>query len=228
MGPVMSCTEPLSIPGLATRRAANHAAALPVVLVLDGDPFWRRLVARKLSPGAVVRPASTVEEADRILALAPLAAAVVELDRPYGEDSLRRIRLAPRPLPTLVVSASDSVLCASAANALGAEFASKHEPMSALSPRIERLVTVVSRAADPLDELVAELAVRGGLTRAEREALEVFLRTGNRACLAAELGIAETSVKSRVRAVCRKLGLSHLAEVYRTLFALSASGSTAR
>jgi DNA-binding NarL/FixJ family response regulator len=221
----MSCIEPISIPGLAARRAANNASPAPVVLVVDHDPFWRRLVARKLSPGAIVRPAPTLADAEAMLRSAPVAGVVLELDLPDGSalPLLRQIRLATKPLPVLVLSESSSVLAASTASALGADFASKHEPMNAVAPRIEQLVSRLTKDRDHISELVAEMAVRGSLTRAEREALEVFLRTGNRACLAGELGIAETSVKSRVRSLCRKLGLSHLAEIYRVLFELESA-----
>ena len=221
----MSCIEPIAIPGLAARRAANNASPAPVVLDVDADPFWRRLVARKLSPGAIVRPAAPLADAERMLDQAPVAGAVLELDLPDGSalPLLRRLRLATKPLPVLVLSASGSVLHASAASALGADFASKHEPVSALAPRITQLVTRLTKDRDHVSELVAEMAVRGSLTRAEREALEVFLRTGNRSCLAGELGIAETSVKSRVRSVCRKLGLANLAEIYRVIFELESA-----
>ena len=92
--------------------------------------------------------------------------------------------------------------------------------VSAVAPRLGQLVARLAKDRDQIGELVAALAVRGRLTRAEREALELFLRTGNRSGLAAELGIAETSVKSRVRSLCRKLGISHLAEIYRVVFEL--------
>jgi DNA-binding NarL/FixJ family response regulator len=217
----MACSEPRSnLLNPLTPAPTARDAALPVVLVLDDDPFWRRLMARKLSPGAIVRPAASLAAAEGVLENVPVDGIILELALRQGSalSLLRRVRLSPRPLPALVVSASECVLAASAVSALGAFYASKREPRNQLAPRIDQLLARSSRADDPLGKQVAELAVQGKLTRAEGEALAVYLRTGNRATLGRELGIAETSVKSRVRAVCRKLGLAHLHEVYRLLF----------
>jgi hypothetical protein len=66
--------------------------------------------------------------------------------------------------------------------------------------------------------LIDDVCKSAQLTRAEREVVLAFVLTNDRSALRGRLGIAETSVRSRVRGACRKLGIAHLHDVYRLLF----------
>lgn len=194
----------------------------PVVLVVDDDLRWRRRVARALHKRAIVRTAGTVDVALQLLRDAPIMGVVLELVLGEGPTWALLEEIRGRR-PALVLSATGSVVDAARASALGAMFASKLEPPGALGAKLERLAISAARHGDTRTMLVERLCTAAPLTPAERETLRVYLQSGSRASLAAELGIAETSVRSRVRAVCRKLGVERLCEVYRLLFEQAAA-----
>jgi DNA-binding NarL/FixJ family response regulator len=191
--------------------------SLPIVLVLDDNLRWRRRVARALHSLAIVRTASTVEAARELLREAPITGIVLELDLAEGA-ALPLLEELAGSIPALVLSNTVSVLDAGRVSALGATFASKLEPRVSRHAKLERLAISATRKSDTRVVLTERLCTAALLTAAERETLRTFVRVGQRDCLARELGIAETSVRSRVRAVCRKLGIVRLADVYRLLF----------
>jgi DNA-binding NarL/FixJ family response regulator len=191
--------------------------SLPLVLVVDADLRWRRRVARALHSHAIVRTAGTIDAAREHLREAPISGIVLELALAEG-SALPLLEELGGSIPALVLSATASVLDASRVSALGAVFASKLEPGPSRLAKLERLAISASRRSDARALLTERLCTAAPLTAAERETLRTFVRIGQRGCLAAELGIAETSVRSRVRTLCRKLGIVRLADVYRLLF----------
>lgn len=97
-------------------------------------------------------------------------------------------------------------------------------PAAAGSP-IPRPATVLRRTvvdspdpyrATPL-ALARALARRHGLTPTESAVLEAFVGGCERADLAAELGVTDNTMRSHVRALCRKMGLPRLENVHRAL-----------
>jgi DNA-binding NarL/FixJ family response regulator len=190
---------------------------VPVILVLDDDVRWRRRVARVLHARAIIRTADTVETARRVLCQAPISAVVVELELDKG-SSLPLLEELRGRLPALALSATTNILDVSRASTLGATFASKLEPQPGLLAKLERLAISAACQRQARLGLIERLCASVPLTHAERETLRAYLETGRRDALAGELGIAETSVRSRVRTLCRKLDVEHLADVYRLLF----------
>ena len=206
--------------GADTTRGNPGADRTPVLLIVDPDPSARRKVARSLATRAIARTAGTVEHARRLLHEHPLAAVVLELDLEDGcaIALLGEVASETPRRPVLVVSGTDDILRVSRACLLGASFVSKREPDVVLRRRIAELVDRAQRRRGAAEVAVDGVCRAAKLTRAEREAVLAFVLTTNRGALRARLGIAETSVRSRVRGACRKLGIAHLHDVFRLLF----------
>ncbi|MEZ4444044.1 MAG: hypothetical protein R3B72_33540 [Polyangiaceae bacterium] len=190
----------------------------PVVVVLDDDPVARRRLARLTSAHAITRPVASIGDALQALGRIAGALLVTEL-RLEREDPLRWLgRLADDAPPTLAVSATTDLTLVSQASGLGIPFVSKDEADDVLGARIAKLIDGERRQRLGRCALAERLTESCGLTAAESDVVQVFVATGgSRQALAVELGIAETSVRSRVRGACRKLGIDHLHEVYRLL-----------
>ncbi len=193
---------------------------LPVILIVDSDLEARRRSAQTLRPHAITRPAPDVAAARNALHNAPIAGVVLDLALRDGQGMvlLEELRSKHPKLPVLVLSGTSDVTQASRASALKAAFASKHEPFERIGVRLTELATAASAYKHTRDVLVLGLADRHRLTGAERETLISYVRRGERQGLAEQLRIAETSLRSRVRGVCRKLEIPRMEAVYRLLF----------
>ena len=193
---------------------------LPVVLIIDADLTCRRQTAQALRPYAITRPAADAATARDALACTPIAGVVLDpaLQGGQGMRLLEELRAKYTKLPVLVLSGTDDVTEASRVSALKAAFASKREKRAHLDIRLAELARGAAAYRHTRDVLVLDLAERHRLTGAERETLVSFVRRGCRAGLAEQLRIAETSLRSRVRGVCRKLDIARMESVYRLLF----------
>lgn len=200
-------------------RAQQPPPRKPLVLVVDDDVLARRRVARTLSPTAFVRSAASVAQARDIVQTLPIAALVIEvgLDDGAALALIEEVRHRQPTLPVLVVSGTDNLVQVSRATRLGAAFVSKRACDDTLAACLQAMVSHALRQHDARAALVARVCDRARLTPAEREALRLFAQLGERRLLAQELGIAETSVRSRVRGICRKLDIERLHEVFRLM-----------
>ena len=220
MSPVLARIQPSPTP----YSAAGVSTPLPqprppLVLVVDDDVMARRRVARLLSPCAFVRAAATLAQARQSLQQAPIAALVIELELDGGRalQLIEQVRKCHRALPVLVVSSTDNVVMVSRASGLGAAFVSKRASADTLATCVTTLVSQALHRSNKREALVARVCNRAPLTPAEKEALRLYTRLGERRLLASELGIAETSVRSRVRGICRKLDIERLHDVFRLM-----------
>ena len=193
---------------------------LPVVLIVDSDLESRRRTAQTLRPHAITRPAPNLATARDALASTPIAGVVLDLKLPDGQgvQFLEELRAKHAKLPILVLSGTDDVTEASRVSALKAAFASKREDLGSIEARLTELAAAAAAYRHTRDVLVLGLADRHRLSGAERETLISFVRRGKRCGLAEQLAIAETSLRSRVRGLCRKLEIPRLESVYRLLF----------
>lgn len=201
-------------------RPAPPPARLPLVLVLDDDVLTRRRVARIVSPDAIARPVGTLHDAQRAMAGSRMAAVVASLDLDDGATLswLESLRARGRAPAVLALSTAIDIAAASRASAAGIDLACKFGDEAGLQARIREIVRRARRDEDVRASWLEGLALRARLTPAEEEVLRLYVELGGqRGDLADHLGIAETSVRSRVRGVCRKLDIPHLHEVYRLL-----------
>ena len=190
----------------------------PIVLVADNQDLTRRQAARLLSAHAFVRTACKLEDAERALEEVRPSALVVEIEMADGVLGLiERARRGAIAIPVLVVSSTQNLVLVSRATRVGAAFISKQAGSDTLEACLQELVRQASKREAGRSDLVARVCGRASLTPAEREALCLFAVLGERRMLAAELGIAETSVRSRIRGICRKLGIDRLHQVFQLM-----------
>jgi DNA-binding NarL/FixJ family response regulator len=169
---------------------------------------------------AFIRTASSLEAARRSLHELPISGLVLEL-AVGGDSTLPLVEELRGRRPMLALSATNDVLDASRVAALGATFASKREPPARLRAKLESLAIAAQSHGQTRAAAIERLCASAPFTPAERQTLRVYLTLGRRAALASALGIAETSVRSRVRALCQKLDIDRLCDVYRLLFDLA-------
>ena len=180
----------------------------------------RALSRSVLSCGGAPAVVASVREAREALA-SQWGGIVLDVTLPDGDGLAlaREIREANPQLPLMVLTGSIDVRVASRASELGASFASKLDDIERLRARLALLVEEARERTARVDAIVLVRARRHRLTRAETELLGEFVAGRSRDALAQVLGIAETSVRSRVRGVCRKLGIAHLESVHRLVVA---------
>jgi two-component system NarL family response regulator/two-component system response regulator DevR len=197
-----------------------HDCHSPVILVVDSDILARRRAARLLSVCAIVRPAGSLAAARASIREVRPAAMVVDPRLPDGDglDLVEEARVDNPGMPVLVVTALATARDASRACTAGASFLGKDESRTVIEARLLELAHSAQSRQNLREGLAWQLATRHRLTPAETETVLVFVRVGSREALAPELGIAETSVRSRVRGACRKLGIPRLDAIYGLLF----------
>jgi len=200
-------------------RALTSAPSLPIVLIAHRDLAVRRRAARTISPMAIVRPAPHVIAVEDVLRQHHVAGIVFELGMPGVDlDALLETKL-------LVIASKTDARTASQLSSRGADLVAADESPGELARRLRRFGTRLRHHADQRQALALQLAQRHRLTPAETELLARFVGGVSRSELAGVLGIAETSVRSRVRGVCRKLDVPHLEHAYRLLFEANLEGA---
>jgi DNA-binding NarL/FixJ family response regulator len=182
---------------------------------------WLAGLVTRAFPGAEVESAATLRKAGAMLTR-DFDLALVDLGLPDGSglDIVRRIRAAGCPticVVTTVMGDDASVVAALSAGADG--YLLKENPtdvlvrqlaqiahgIPALSPTVARRIMDHFRNTGPVE-------FEHQLTEREAEVLALIARGLRNGEVAAELGIAETTVAGYVKAIYRKLGISSRAE----------------
>jgi len=202
----------------AGRSLAGHAPSLPIVLIAHRDLRVRRRAARTMSPVAIVRPAPHALVVEDVLRQYRVAGVVLELEMPGVDlDALLDHNL-------VVIAAQADARTASRLSGRGVELVAADESPAELARRLRGFGGRLRQRVDQRQASAIDLAQQYRLTPAETELLVRFVGGTARGELADRLGIAETSVRSRVRGVCRKLGVPHLEHCYRLLFEANLEG----
>jgi DNA-binding NarL/FixJ family response regulator len=183
---------------------------------------WLAGLVQEAFPGAKVQCAETLRAA-RVLVTQEHDLALIDLGLPDGSglDILRMIRTKKDDticVVTTVMGDDASVVGALSAGADG--YLLKENPgaiivrqlcqismgIPALSPSIARRIMSHFSLTGPADH------TRPDLTERETEVLTLIARGMRNAEVAAELGLAETTVAGYIKSVYRKLGISSRAE----------------
>ena len=184
---------------------------------------WLAGIVESAFPGCRIREAATLRAALAAVDAAPFDLALIDLRLPYGSglDALRRIqRKAPQAtaVMTTVVGDDAHIVAALSAGAKGyllkeypAELLSQqlrqlHDGVPALSPSIARRIMHHFERTGPTD------TEAGALSQRERQTLALISHGLRNAEVAAQLGIAESTVASHIKSIYRKLGISSRAE----------------
>ena len=190
-----------------------------VVYVVDDDPSVRRALSRLIR--SVGLPVETFPSAKAFLDRPPSdqpACLVldVRLPGPSGLDLQSALREARRPLPIVFITGHASVSTSVRAMKGGAvDFLQKPFNDQELLDSVQRAIETSRRLRADQAEL-AELARRhAALTGREREVLRLVVTGMLNKQIAAELGIAEKTIKVHRARVMDKMQASSVAELVR-------------
>ena len=190
-----------------------------VVYVVDDDPSVRRALSRLIR--SVGLPVETFPSAkaflDRPISDQPACLVLdVRLPGPSGLDLQSALREARRPLPIVFITGHASVSTSVRAMKGGAvDFLQKPFNDQDLLDSVQRAIETSRRLRADQAEL-AELARRhAALTGREREVLRLVVTGMLNKQIAAELGIAEKTIKVHRARVMDKMQASSVAELVR-------------
>lgn len=210
------------IPG--TRPAPAGPGRFTTALIVDDHPLFCDALSMTLKSVAGIARIDTAESLDQALAMVaengPPDIIVLDLNLPdvSGLDGLARLRAVAGATPIVVVSSmSESRMVCSVIHAGAAGFVPKHSQRPVFRAAFEAIaageiflpegVVLTKTQEQPVndrDEAVERLA---HLTRQQARILQLICEGRLNKQIAYELSIAETTVKTHVTAIMRKLGV---------------------
>ena len=186
----------------------------PRVLVVDDHPAVRAGLSRAIEDAQMVccAMAATKLEAIAQLAHANPDAIVVDLNLPDGNglDLIRWARKNSKQIAIVMLTMSDSESDLIAAMNAGASgYVKKSAPLEELISVLKRaLIAPSSFTASEIVSALKTLSAAEILTQREVEVLRVLARVGSTRELAAQLHISESTFKTHVGSIYRKLEVS--------------------
>lgn len=183
----------------------------PRVLVVDDHPAVRAGLSRAIEDAQMVccAMAATKLEAIAQLAHANPDAIVVDLNLPDGSglDLIRWARKSSKEIAIVMLTMSDSESDLIAAMNAGASgYVKKSAPLEELISVLKRaLIAPSSFTASEIVSALKTLSAAEILTQREVEVLRVLARVGSTRELAAQLHISESTFKTHVGSIYRKL-----------------------
>ena len=186
------------------------------LLVVEDDAAIRRSLTRWIRNCSQLEivEAETVRDGMDALKSTPPVGAIVDVRLPDG-DGLDLVAAIRQKLPTtsiLVTTASDDASYANRAHLLGVALARKPEIHANIVVFLNNLAhntNVVSR----VDQALANLAAIAGLSRQQRRIVELMARGTKRSELAQALGVEETTIRTHVRTIIRRVGVDNVDRV---------------
>ena len=183
---------------------------------------WLSAIVAEVFPQVHIVTADTIRAAQPLLQQ-PLDLALIELGLPDGSGlsilrSIREFNAAVTCLVTTVMGDDASIVAALAAGADG--YLLKETPPDVLRHQLGQLSVgvpalspaVARRIMDHFRQTGPAAAAEGQLTQREAQVLALIARGLRNAEVAAQLGIAETTVAGYIKIVYRKLGIGSRAE----------------
>jgi two-component system response regulator DevR len=185
------------------------------LLVVEDDPTIRRSLVRwvrSVSPLTVVE-AETVRDGIDALKSTPLGA-IVDVRLPDGDglDLVATIKERSPNTSILVTTASDDAVYANRAHLLGVALARKPEIHANVLVFLNSLAHNAQNTSR-VEQALANLAAIAGLSRQQRRIVELMARGTKRAELAGALGVEETTVRTHVRTIIRRVGVDNVDRV---------------
>lgn len=187
------------------------------LLCLEDDFHIRTVLARVLA-GHDVELVQTISTAKQRITTGSYAAWLLDIAVPDGSglDLLAWARVRGDRTPALVMTGLQELQLANHAQILGAEFVHKPYRKSHIDSFLERVMRDVDRVSLPMrnaDQFTKEHA----LTAREGDVIRAIASGVPRASLAAELGVAESTVKTLIRRMLKRTGHENMDEVLREL-----------
>lgn len=185
--------------------------AEPRVLVVDDHPAVRAGLSRAIEDAQMVCCAMAATKLEAIAQLAHTNpdAMVVDLNLPDGSglDLIRWARKSSKEIAIVMLTMSDSESDLIAAMNAGASgYVKKSAPLEELISVLKRaLIAPGSFTASEIVSALKTLSAAEILTQREVEVLRVLARVGSTRELAAQLHISESTFKTHVGSIYRKL-----------------------
>ncbi len=183
----------------------------PRVLVVDDHPAVRAGLSRAIEDAQMVCCAMAATKLEAIAQLAHTNpdAMVVDLNLPDGSglDLIRWARKSSKEIAIVMLTMSDSESDLIAAMNAGASgYVKKSAPLEELISVLKRaLIAPGSFTASEIVSALKTLSAAEILTQREVEVLRVLARVGSTRELAAQLHISESTFKTHVGSIYRKL-----------------------
>jgi len=194
-------------------------------LVVEDDATLARTLSRYLEQFGAVEIAPSIAAADATLPrLHTVTGLIVDvgLGDGSGLDWLRKVRAAGERVPALVLTASRGTNVIAEAQLSDAHYLPKPPREANLLAFVERSRRERSRLRERLRQDVHAFSQRYALSPREEEALQLAASGVQRHQLADALGVEETTTKTIVRNLLRKVHKGALAdavsEIHRSVF----------
>jgi len=190
------------------------------ILLVEDDIALRRSLSRWIRSKCDldIKEVDTVASAKQALADEP-EAAIVDVRLPDGDGLEVVAQLHERApwIPVLVTTGDDSPDIANRAHMLGAVCVRKPEIEGNIALFVER---VAHRPRPSSKRALALLLEEVDLTPRQREIVELAMSGTKRSALAEALGLEESSVRTHVREIVKRVGIDNLDQLGWRMLAL--------
>ncbi len=191
--------------------------ALPSCLLVEDDAQVARAIRRVAKSYVQPEVASSVAEALSWLSGGrSFDGLITDIGLPDGSglSVLERFRAMSPKAPALVVTGLLEPALLNRVHVLGGRFACKPDVFGPVRNFCTLLLSGTGGRHQPLETPhLKKFATAHKLSRHEADLLRLSLRGVPRSHLTDELGVAESTVKSRVRAILRKTGFDRMSDV---------------
>ena len=195
--------------------SANDLDKKPRILIVDDHPAIRVGLASALEGAAMLSCGFAASKSEALAQLSHLNpdGVIVDLNLPDGSglDLIRWIRKNSKEIAVvmLTMSDSDSDLIA-AMNAGASGYVNKGAPLNEVISVLKRsLAAPNSFTASGIASALKTVSAPNLLTERELEVLKALGRSGSASDLAKELHISESTFKTHVGSIYRKLGVAN-------------------
>lgn len=200
----------------------------PSFLLLEDDLRIGAALRRTIGRSADVVWVTSVGASRLALASRGFAGLVLDVMLPDGSGLtlLRDLRRAGISAPALVITGSADRQLANTCYALSAACVYKPSIDDHVDSFVRRTLARTGSVQERVVHAVAQYAVEHGLTKRERDLVELAALGVSREGLAAELHVTENTVKTHVRRLLGRCGESKLDDVVRAVLATMLEAST--
>lgn len=184
---------------------------------------WLAAIAAEAFPGCTIGHADSVRSALAEIRRAVPDVALIDLGLPDGSgiDVLRELRrMQPEALCVITTVMGDDANIVAALSVGANGYLLKEQPAERIGRQLSQLAEGIPALSPSIAQRLMEHFQRTGpvageddeLTAREREVLALISRGLRNVDVAAQLGIAETTVATHLKSIYRKLGISSRAE----------------
>lgn len=202
--------------GGLSENASDMAEECHMLLVVGDDPLVLRSIAHVVHRNLIFR----IMEAESI-AIARIAlgndpiGVIIDLDLPDGDglELAKHARIRLPTTPILLITGSDEARYVNRAHLLGAAIVRKPDLNENLFMFVDHIVSESWKYERNLAYAIEQLVFKSNLSPQQRRIIELMLSGTTRAQLASSLGVEETTVRTHVRGIVRRVGVPNLDRV---------------